>query len=221
MTPEDPKWPSDDSFGDEGSTSSPTRTSTWWRRPDARRRSGQVVRIAAVCLVVLVALFALGVTTYDRLGGSDDSGDSSSSGWPPSVNGRPAGLGPMGQSAADVEPTVDPGVYLWSDFDGWHLWVVAGEGVPAEVNGSLASNDALASLDLAVPDSGSATLDGEVGQFSVPTASSVAGVDFSTGFYAEELDVTLEGPDGPLDATLIHVGSDMETAPDPLRIFQG
>lgn len=201
---------------------SPRRERETQKQSGASRRTGQVVRIAVIGLVVLVALFALGVATYDRNQGSDgSSGGSASSGWPESVNGRPAGLGSMGQSAAEVDPTVGPGVYLWSDFEGWHLWVVAGEGIPDEVSGSLASNDALPAMTLAVPDSGSASLDEEVGKFSLSTDAPVVGVDFSTGFFAEELDVTLEGPAGPLDPKLVRVGSGLEPAPDPLRIFQG
>lgn len=192
---------------------------SWQHRPEERRRSGGVRWVAAVALVVVVALLALGVANYDRIRGLID-GEGPAKAWPEMVNGRPNGLGPMGQAAADVEPMVDPGIYLWSDFDGWHLWVVAGEGIPDEVRGSVTSNDALPSMDLAVPESGSASLDGKTGTFSVSTEEAVSGVDFNTGFYATKLDVTLEGPDGPLDAKLVRLGSKLDAAPDPLKIDQ-
>ncbi len=189
--------------------------------PEVRRRAIQLVRVVAVAIVVLVALTVLGVNRYDDAANqrSQEQASAEGRGWPEAVNGRPAGLG--SGPAADVAPSTEPGAYLWSDFDGWHLWVVGGDGMPATVTGTVTSDDALGAQKLAVPGTGTLSGSGADLTFTVPTDVPVSGIDFSTGFFAKELQVSLTGPDGPIDPARIHLGSDMTTAPDPLVIREG
>ena len=44
------------------------------------------------------------------------------------------------------------------------------------------------------------------------------GVDFNPGFFGKNLVITLDGPDGPVDQKLVHLGSKAAPAPYPLVI---
>lgn len=194
----------------------------------------KAVRIAQVCLVVL-ALLVVGVVLLTRGGDSssdgsskddktstsDDGGDKGSSKpvFPAEIGGRPAGLGARGEKAPDVKVGEDtkPGVYLWSDYDGWHLWVVNGEGVPP-VKGTITSNDDIAKATAAVPGAGTVKADGKVVTFDLPAQPGLVGVDFNPGFFAENLVFTLDGPDGPVPEDVVFLGSKSVQAPYPLVI---
>ncbi len=192
----------------------------------------KAIRIAQVGLVVL-ALLVVGVVlltkgddkdtaSKDKTSTSKDADTKKSTAkpvWPKNVGGRPPALGKRGQAAADVTLGKDakPGIYLWNDFDGWHLWVVNGEGVPA-VKGTMTSNDTVAKAESAVPDAGTVVLVDKVATFELPTDQPIVGINFNPGFFANNLVFTLEGPDGAIDETLVHVGAKAEQAPFPLVI---
>ena len=192
----------------------------------------KAIRIAQIGLVVL-ALLVVGIVLLtkggddkdtsskdDKASTSQDANGDKPSGkaqWPRNVGGRPPALGKRGQPARDVTLGKDakPGVYLWNDYDGWHLWVVNGSGVPA-VKGTITSNDAVAKAEPAVPDAGSVVVDDKVVTFDLPTDQPIVGVDFNPGFFAKNLVFTVEGPDGPVSEQLVHVGAKAEQAPYPL-----
>lgn len=202
--------------------------------------SPKAVRIAQIGLVVL-ALIIVAVVVLANRGSDDDdakkgsgdktdqSSDSSDGGnekstkkvWPPELGGRPAGLGKTKQPAPDVTVEADPGAYLWNDFDGWHLWVVNGAGVPA-ISGSISSNDDLDKAVLAIDGAGSVTPNGKTATFELPTDVPLAGIDFNPGFYSDDIVVTLNGPDGaPIDAALVKTGKKSTQAPFPIVIRKG
>ena len=206
-----------------------------WSSIDAGEPRQQAVRIAQIGLVVLVLLI-VGIVVLTKRGGDDDESskkddsteqtdgtsgtdaEPAAKGWPAEVRGRPAGLGTTKVPAGEVTPTAEPGAYIWSDFDGWHLWVVNGAGVPA-ITGTLTSNDNLGKAVLAIEDAGEITLNGKSATFTLPTDRPLVGIDFNPGFYANKLVFTLNGPDGaPLDGALIKTGSKSAAAPFPIVI---
>ena len=132
--------------------------------------------------------------------------------WPASASGPPAGLG---DTPADAAADVAPGVYLWNDFGGWHLWVVNGEGTSG-VKGTITSGDEIASAEVATAGEGSAVIEAETIEFDLPAEPRVVGVDFNPGFYAEKLTVTLEGADGPVDPASVTVGREREVTALPV-----
>lgn len=199
---------------------------------DAPRQ--RAVRIAQIGLVVLVLLI-VGIVVLSKDDGSDDAkktggkseqsdqqadGDAepAKKGWPAEVRGRPEGLGTTKVPATEVTPTAPPGAYIWSDYDGWHLWVVPGPGVPA-ITGTLTSNDDLGKAILAIEGAGTVTLNGKSANFTLPADKPLAGIDFNPGFYANKLVFTLNGPDGvPLDAALIKTGKTATNVEFPIVI---
>ncbi len=190
----------------------------------------KLIRWAQIGLAALIVVVVLGVVIA-KLGGDDGTSSQGSGGssgqetgpkkasWPANVGGRPPKLGTRGQAAPKVEPGAAPGIYLWSDYDGWHLWVVKGPGVPA-ISGTLTSNDKVAKAVLATPSVGSVTTKDKVVTYLLPTDAPIVGVDFNPGFYAKQLVFTLNGPDGPVDQALVHVGRKAEKAPYPLVIVK-
>jgi hypothetical protein len=142
--------------------------------------------------------------------------------WPAAVGGRPPALGRTGQRApeVDVAPGTKPGVYLWNDYDGWHLWVIGGRGV-STITGSIQSNDVVDKADLAVPGTGTVSRSGKVASFTFPAGAQLAGIDFHPGFYGRQMVVSLDGPDGPLPVALLHVGRDAADTPFPFVIELG
>jgi hypothetical protein len=137
--------------------------------------------------------------------------------WPANVGGRPAAFGELNGSPADAPGGADPGVYLWSDYDGWHVWVVHGEGV-GDINGTVTGDDVIASADVTPPESGVVTLADKVIAFDLKSEEPISGFDFNPGFYAKRLEFVLNGPDGPVPATIVHVGQDAVPAPSPIVI---
>ncbi len=195
-------------------------------------------RLAQIAIVV-VAVIVVGLVLAFKGGGGDDDAKadttttteagsdgspatsggtgSPSNSWPATATGRPAGLGTRGQAAPDITVEAEPGVYLWNDYDGWHLWAVGG-GDLAEVTGTLTSNDTVAKAVLAVPGAGTVELADKVVRFTLPADGEISGIDFNPGFYAKQLVITLDGPDGPIDSSLVHTGSKAADAPYPLVV---
>lgn len=195
----------------------------------------KAVRLAQFGLIALVVLI-VGIVLVAQSGKDDDASSSDKTStdggstatteaeaakkavWPATVQGRPAGLGETKQPATEVQPTAAPGAYIWSDFDGWHLWVVNGEGMPA-VTGTLTSNADIEKAVVAVPEAGEVTISGKTATFSFPTDRPLVGMDFNPGFYADSLVVALNGPDGaPIAAELVQTGKKPTPAPFPIVI---
>jgi hypothetical protein len=196
---------------------------------DARKRA-KAVRTAQIALVVVVVV--IGAIVLLTRGGDDGgsgkatSSDATSSdaaggggktgpGFPADLQRRPAALGKNGQAAPDVTPSAQakPGIYIWSDFDGWHLWVVNGEGVP-EVHGTVIGNKSLAKVALAVPGAGTvapaiASIDQAQSRstFVLPTQPGLVGIDLNPG-YSTTVTFDLTDQTGKvIDPKLVFLGS--------------
>jgi hypothetical protein len=187
-----------------------------WRADEQEvlERSGRGPRLAyviggvvAALLLVLVALFAI-----DPFG--SDEGELA---WPGLVSGRPAGLGTTGQLAEEVTPDAEPGAYVWSDFDGWHLWVVFGPGIES-VSGTITSDVDLPKGVLTPLDSGEFATEGQELTFELRGDVALSGIDFEPGFFAKQVQIDLDGPDGPLDPALVTQGAEGEVTALPLVI---
>lgn len=208
----------------------------WSDAPGTPKGPNQAVRIAQIGLVALAVLIVgvvLIVKTQDDDGGSSkESADPGASttvapgpakeAWPAAVGGRPAALGERGQLAPQVTvaPGTAPGIYIWNDFDGWHMWSVGGAELP-EVSGTMQSSDAISQADLAVPGVGTVEKNDKVATFTIPAGVPLGGIDFNPGFFGKSMTFTLNGPDGPIDPALVHLGANAEQAPFPLTIAYG
>jgi len=126
--------------------------------------------------------------------------------WPTEVGGRPEGLGGEDETASEVTPTAAPGVYLWNSFDGWHLWVVNGEGIDG-LTGTISSDEDLTSAESSAPDAGTVSADGKEVTLDLKGGEALAGVDFEPGFYAKELTFDLQTSGGDLPAKVFFLGS--------------
>ena len=191
MTPERPDLP-DSWNADE---SGPKRSKLW-------------LVGGALLVVLIVAGIAFVATHKDAL---------KEQAWPNSVNGRPPGLGEFKQAASKVDVKAKPGVYVWSDFDGWHVWTVNGGDI-AGVKGTITSNKDFGNADLAVKGAGTVSLSGSTITFEVPSEPQLVGIDFNTGFYGDELTLDLQGANGPLSPTVVTKGSSSKVTKLPLVI---
>ena len=172
-----------------------------WDAEDAEFAARPKRRWPVVVAVLLVLVVAAAAITFVL-----NRGDEEKRAWPDAVGGRPAGLGEEGDTAAEVgDPTAAPGVYLWNSFDGWHLWVVNGGEVQG-AKGTIESTVDIAKAEPSAKGSGSVEVDGKTATFELDGSSKVSGIDFEPGFFSKRITVTLEGPDGPIPATLVTLG---------------
>lgn len=149
---------------------------------------------------VVVILAILGALAF--INRSNDPADRA---WPDAVGGRPPGLGGENETAAQVTPEAEPGVYVWQSFDGWHLWVVGGDGIDG-LTGTITSNDDIVSARSSDADAGTVSLDGKEITFDLDAGVPLAGVDFDPGF-SEKLTITLETAGGEVAADQVFTGS--------------
>jgi hypothetical protein len=163
-------------------------------RTDGRRRTWWVVGG-----IVVVILAAAGIFAFVQAMQPEDRA------WPAAYGGRPDGLGGERESAADVTLSASPGVYIWESFDGWHLWVVNGDGL-AGLTGTISSNSDLVEATSSAPDAGTVSVDKKTVTFDLSEGAAVAGVDFDPGF-ADRLTFRLETADGEVSASQVLTGS--------------
>lgn len=156
------------SWSNEGSTSTSSRKPWRW--------------IAVAVVVVLVAVGAFIAIQQIR--------KDQEKAWPAVLSVRPGGLGQQGESPTESDPEVEPGAYLWTDFQGWHLWIVNGDGV-GPVRGTLTSDKDFDEAALAEAKIGSIRPDGATIDFTLPSEPAVVGIDFDPGFYTKRLELTL------------------------------
>ncbi|WP_421118448.1 hypothetical protein ACE2AJ_13785 [Aquihabitans daechungensis] len=173
---------------------------SWQEEDDDAARSEHKSRrwwiIGGVALVILAVIAAFAVVNMRN---------DAKRAWPEELGGRPAGLGGEDETAAEVTPTAEPGVYLWSGFDGWHLWVVNGEGLDG-FSGTITSNTDFNGARSSAPDAGTVSVDGKEITFDLDGGEALAGVDFDPGF-AKELTFDLQTADGEVPAELVFTGS--------------
>ena len=212
----------DDVWGDEASP------------PD--KRTVMLVQIGLVVLIVLIVGAVVLVKKNDKKDSSDKASDTSSQTtaagggtgdtkdatpqyvWPADVGGRPPAFGTFNDTPADAKGGAAPGVYIWSDYDGWHLWVQNGGDVNG-VSGTITGNDNIASANVSPADGGTATKASTVISFDLKGSDPLVGLDFNPGFYAVKLDFAINGPNGPIPAAEIHLGKEMTPATtSPLSI---
>ena len=180
----------------------PSPTPSSWDVDDAAASTGGRKRVLVIAAVV-AALLVVGGAVAAFVSGRFDPEERA---WP-DLGGRPEGLGATGEATDVVDPSAAPGAYLWNDFDGWHLWVVNGDGV-AGVEGTITSTDDIAKAQLSAPDTGTVSTDGRTVAFTLAGDVPVAGLDFEPGFYSKRIVVDLDGADGPLDPALVLVGGE-------------
>lgn len=187
-----------------------------WRadEEEATARAGKGPRLAYIVGGVFAALVlvAIVLVATDPFGGDDVE-----KAWPGIVSSRPVGLGTTGQLAEEVTPDAEPGAYLWSDFDGWHLWVVFGPGIES-VSGTISSDEDISKAVLTPLTSGDFAAEGKELTFDLSGEAPLSGIDFEPGFFAERLELTLDGPDGPIDVGLVTQGSEGEVTALPLVV---
>ncbi|MCU1372582.1 MAG: hypothetical protein JWO77_3776 [Ilumatobacteraceae bacterium] len=150
--------------------------------------------------IVLVVLLAAGVFAFVQALQPEDRA------WPEAYGGRPQGLGGEKDTAIDVTPKAPPGVYIWQSFDGWHLWLVNGDGF-AGLTGTISSSDDVVEATSSSPGDGVVTAEGRTVSFDLSDGAPVAGVDFDPGF-ANKLTFNLESGGGEVEATQVFTGSD-------------
>lgn len=108
--------------------------------------------------------------------------------WPAAVQGRPAAFGDQGAPPPADGGGVDDGVYLWSDFKGWHIWIAGGE---PDTSVSIQAD-----ADLTAVAVGGATVDARGGELTVTCGDApdrLAGADVNVGLYTTHLTVTVDG----------------------------
>lgn len=166
---------------------------------DGGKKHRKLWWIVGVLVVVVVAIAAFAVAT--------NGGLKPERAWPDEASGRPTGLGEEKQTAGEVEPAADQGVYIWNSFDGWHLWVVNGPDL-AGLTGTITSSDDFVRATSSAPAAGTVAIDGKELTFDLSADAAVAGVDFEPGF-SRKLTFDLQTADGPVPVKLIKTGSGM------------
>ena len=95
---------------------------------------------------------------------------------------------------------------MWSDYQGWHIWVVNGDGI-AGLDGALVSDAPIERASDAAGGTGEIETINNVIKFTLRGDVPIAGIDVNPGFYAKQLRFKLDGPTGPYEATLVRQGS--------------
>lgn len=139
--------------------------------------------------------------------------------WPSTAGGRPAALGQQDATPSDVDPGAAPGVYVWNDFEGWHVWVVNG-GDTAGLTGALVSDDEFARAETATPGEGSIKITNNVVEFDLPADVPIAGINVNPGFFSASLRFKLSGPDGDYPAPSVFTGGVPTPVPSLPLIIQ-
>ena len=110
--------------------------------------------------------------------------------WPAGVTGRPKAFGALGDPPPAESGDLPEGFYLWSGFDGWHVWLVGGgEGDRVTIT----SDDAISKAE---PTGGPADVQVFGNTFALQRGSAterVVGADFNPGYYAKNMIITLDG----------------------------
>jgi len=190
-------------------TTTPPDLPESWEVEDSevKRPRSKVLPIVGIVVVALLAVGAVSLLFRK---------DEGKKAWAASTGGPPAGVG---ADTTQVTADVKPGYYLWSDFNGWHLWVVNGDGVKG-AKGTIENDDTFASAVLATKGAGTVSKDGKSVSFDLPTDPRVVGIDFNPGFYSHDLKVKLTDADGPVDPKLVTIGRSATVDQMPFELKQ-
>jgi hypothetical protein len=179
-----------------------------WNAEEAGPKKSHTLTI--VIVVVVVALAVGGALVIAQRSKPEPKKD-----WPASTSGGPSGF--SNTAASDVKVEAKPGVYVWSDFKGWHVWAVNGEKV-AGLKGTISSDKDFSDAKAAIKGVGTVKKDGDTITIDLPASPGLVGVDFNPGFYAKHLHFDLEGQDGKLDPSVIVKGPKGTVASVPFDI---
>jgi len=139
-------------------------------------------------------------TTTTRPTTSTTPASDDQEGWPSEVEGRPPVFGDRGTPPGDDLDT-DPGIYLWSDFDGWHLWVVQSPDDPL-VEGRIRSEGAFVRADPEGERGAQVTVEHDIVTFVLGSdGARVSGISFNPAFFTPSLVVEVDD-DGRLPRRL-------------------
>ena len=184
--------------------------------PSPRQRSIALKVGLAVLVVAVVALLVINgrknetknqdtasnPTSGATSGSQPDQAATPKAAWPTKVSGRPTALGKLGGVPADASDPPEPGVYLWSGFDGWHLWAVGDPG-RLQARGTITSDDTMTIGTGTAEKDGNLKVDGKTLTFDLSQVTGpVVGFKFAPGFFSKKITVQLDGEKVPL-----HIGS--------------
>lgn len=159
-------------------------------------------RFWIITVVLVLVLFVVSVLVVSNQGDGVKE-----RAWPATIDNRPGGLG-EGDTTEGAVPTASPGVYVWSDLGGWHLWIVNGEGVDG-LTGSITSTDPIVSAEMSTASDGTVSIDDKELNLELKGEAPVEGITFDPGF-SHHLDFNLETASGPVPDELIFLGADAE-----------
>lgn len=110
--------------------------------------------------------------------------------WPAVVAGRPTAFGKLNDAPPSSAGDLEDGLYVWTDFDGWHLWLVGGG---SDDGATITADYEIAKFD-GTGGSVDADAEGNLLTFSRGSADGdVVGVDFSPGIYTKTMVITVDG----------------------------
>jgi len=184
---------------------------------------GYAIAASTVIIILLIGLVLVVASTRND-GDKDDatrpdgaSTEDKPRVWPSTLGGRPPAFGERDSLPAPQGTTIDPGVSLWNDFDGWHLWVVPGPGVQ-DVKGKIATDSEPSRASSAVEGQGSVLVQGNdiLFDFTGVTAP-IVGIEFNAPF-ANRVEVSAEGTDGPLPAGTLFTGAQATPVTNPIIV---
>ncbi len=129
--------------------------------------------------------------------------------WPLELDGRPALFKGKRFAARDMTDPPGPGLYLWQDFQGWHLWVVRGAGIEGPT-GVIASDVEFRRADVNgdTGAGGSIQADGRTIRFDfTESTDTVVGIDFGPGIAATTIVIEAAQDGVPLDSRALKLGN--------------
>jgi len=128
--------------------------------------------------------------------------------WPLELNGRPPLFKTRQVAARDVPEPPGPGLYLWEDGDGWHLWAVRGPGLEGPTGQLVSDQDFRhAEVNGTEGSGGRATVDGRTIRFDFSEADDrVVGIDFDPAFASTTVILEAAQDGTPLDSAALKLG---------------
>lgn len=140
-------------------------------------------------------------------GGGDDGGQGSdaptpttapASTWPDEMKWKPMITGDRDQGLDAVPPEVPAGLYIWSDFQGWFVWVVD-PGGKAGAKGRISTNSEFGSAELVEGATGEFVRNDTQLEFDFTGVGERAtGFRFNQGFFTNTVIIDLDGDDVPV-----------------------